>query len=69
MAKERKTEKELEAIARERLGSTISVRRDVKGGWYFQVTHATRPYDDQGILQRRANLLSKELGQLYDPKA
>ena len=36
MAKERKTEKELEAIARERLGSTISVRRDVKGGWYFQ---------------------------------
>jgi hypothetical protein len=68
MAKEGKTEKELEAIARERLGYAMSVRRDIKDGWYFQVTHTTRPYDYQGTLQRRANLLSKELGQLYELK-
>jgi hypothetical protein len=33
--KQKKTKKELEAMARERLGCAVPVRRDAKGGWYF----------------------------------
>ena len=36
-SKEQKTKRELEAMARQRLGCAVPVRRDVKGGWYFQV--------------------------------
>jgi hypothetical protein len=39
-SKEQKTERELEAMARQRLGCAVPVRRDAKGGWYFQVIEA-----------------------------
>ena len=39
-SKEQKTKRELEAMARQRLGCAVPVRRDVKGGWYFQVIEA-----------------------------
>jgi hypothetical protein len=35
MAKEKKTKRELQAMARERLGCAVPVRRDANGGWYF----------------------------------
>ena len=35
-AKEQKTKRELQAMARERLGCAVPVRRDANGGWYFQ---------------------------------
>ena len=64
--KEKKTKRELEAIARQRLGCAVPVRRDVKGGWYFQVIEAIGL--NPGTLQRRANLLAEELGHVYDLK-
>ena len=36
-AKEQKTKRELQAMARERLGCAVPVRRDANGGWYFQI--------------------------------
>jgi hypothetical protein len=39
-SKEQKTKRELEAMARQRLGCAVPVRRDVKGGWYFQLIEA-----------------------------
>ena len=65
-SKEQKTKRELEAMARQRLGCAVPVRRDVKGGWYFQVIEAIGV--DPGTLQRRANLLAEELGDFYDLK-
>jgi hypothetical protein len=65
-SKERKTKRELEAMARQRLGCAVPVRRDVKGGWYFQVIEVVGL--NPGTLQRRANLLAEELGHLYDLK-
>ena len=65
-SKEQKTKRELEAMARQRLGCAVPVRRDVKGGWYFQVIEAIGL--NPGTLQRRANLLAKELGHFYDLK-
>ena len=65
-SKEYKTKRELEAMARQRLGCAVPVRRDVKGGWYFQVIEVVGL--NPGTLQRRANLLSEELGHLYDLK-
>ena len=49
---------------RQRLGCAVPVRRDAKGGWYFQVIQAIGI--NQGTLQRRADLLAEELHQLYD---
>jgi hypothetical protein len=65
-SKERKTKRELEAMARQRLGCAVPVRRDVKGGWYFQVIEVIGL--NPGTLQRRANLLAEELGHFYDLK-
>ena len=65
-SKEQKTKRELEAMARQRLGCAVPVRRDVKGGWYFQVIEVVGL--NPGTLQRRANLLAAELGHLYDLK-
>ena len=65
-SKEQKTKRELEAMARQRLGCAVPVRRDVKGGWYFQVIEVVGL--NPGTLQRRANLLSDELSHLYDLK-
>ena len=65
-SKEQKTKRELEAIARQRLGCAVPVRRDVKGGWYFQVIEVIGL--NPGTLQRRANLLAEELGHFYDLK-
>ena len=65
-SKEQKTKRELEAMARQRLGCAVPVRRDAKGGWYFQVIEAIGV--DPGTLQRRANLLAEELGDFYDLK-
>jgi hypothetical protein len=65
-SKEPKTKRELEAMARQRLGCAVPVRRDAKGGWYFQVIEAIGV--DPGTLQRRANLLAEELGDFYDLK-
>jgi hypothetical protein len=62
--KEKKTKRELEAMARQRLGCAVPVRRDAKGGWYFQVIQAVGL--SPGTLQRRANLLAEELGHVYD---
>ena len=59
--KEKKT-----AMARQRLGCAVPVRRDAKGGWYFQVIEAIGL--NRGTLQRRANLLAEKLGHLYDLK-
>jgi len=42
-SKEQKTKRELEAMARQRLGCAVPVRRDVKGGWYF-VSDALVPF-------------------------
>ena len=53
-------------MARQRLGCAVPVRRDVKGGWYFQVIDVIGL--NPGTLQRRANLLAEELGHLYDLK-
>jgi hypothetical protein len=39
-SKEPKTKRELEAMARQRLGCAVPLRRDAKGGWYFQVIEA-----------------------------
>ena len=64
--KEKKTKRELEAMARQRLGCAVPVRRDAKGGWYFQVIEAIGL--NRGTLQRRANLLAEKLGHLYDLK-
>jgi hypothetical protein len=63
-SKEQKTKRELEAMARQRLGCAVPVRRDVKGGWYFQVIEAIGL--NPGTLQRRANLLAEELGHFYE---
>ena len=65
-SKEQKTKRELEAMARQRLGCAVPVRRDVKGGWYFQVIEVVGL--NPGTLQRPANLLSDELSHLYDLK-
>jgi hypothetical protein len=65
-SKEQKTKRELEAMARQRLGCAVPVRRDVKGVWYFQVIEAIGL--NPGTLQRRANLLAEELGHFYDLK-
>jgi hypothetical protein len=65
-SKEQKTKRELEAMARQRLGCAVPVRRDVKGGWYFQAIEAIGV--NPGTLQRRANLLAAELGDFYDLK-
>jgi hypothetical protein len=65
-SKEQKTKRELEAMARQRLGCAVPVRRDAKGGWYFQVIEAIGV--NPGTLQRRANLLAEELNNLYDLK-
>ena len=65
-SKEYKTKRELEAMARQRLGCAVPVRRNVKGGWYFQVIEVIGL--NPGTLQRRANLLSEELGHLNDVK-
>jgi len=64
LPKEQKTKRELEAMARQRLGCAVPVRRDVKGGWYFQVIEVIGL--NPGTLQRRANLLAEELGHFYD---
>ena len=64
--KEKKTKRELEAMARQRLGCAVPVRRDAKSGWYFQVIEAIGL--NRGTLQRRANLLAEKLGHLYDLK-
>jgi hypothetical protein len=53
-------------MARQRLGCAVPVRRDAKGGWYFQVIEAIGL--NRGTLQRRANLLAEKLGHLYDLK-
>ena len=55
--KEKKTKRELEAMARQRLGCAAPVRRDGKGGWYFQVIEAIGL--NPGTLQRRANISPK----------
>ena len=65
-AKEQKTKRELQAMARERLGCAVPVRRDANGGWYFQVIEVAGL--NSGTLQRRAKLLAEELRQLYDLK-
>jgi hypothetical protein len=65
-AKEQKTKRELQAMARERFGCAVPVRRDAMGGWYFQIIEV--PGLNSGTLQRRANLLAEELRQLYDLK-
>ena len=65
-SKEQKTKRELEAMARQRLGCAVPVRRDVKGGWYFQVIEVIGL--NPGTLQRRANLFAEELGHFYDLK-
>jgi hypothetical protein len=65
-AKEQKTKRELQAMARERLGCAVPVRSDANGGWYFQIIEVRRL--NSGTLQRRANLLAEELRQLYDLK-
>jgi hypothetical protein len=65
-SKEQKTKRELEAMARQRLGCAVPVRRDVKGGWYFQVIEVIGL--NPGTLQRRANLLAEELDHVYDLK-
>jgi len=62
--KEKKTKRELEMMARQRLGCAVPVRRAAKSGWYFQVIQADGV--NPGTLQRRANLLAEELGHLYD---
>jgi len=53
-------------MARQRLGCAVPVRRDVKGGWYFQVIEVIGL--NPGTLQRRANLFAEELGHFYDLK-
>ena len=65
-AKEQKTKRELQAMARERLGCAVPVRRDANGGWYFQIIEVQGL--NSGTLQRRANLLAEELRQLYELK-
>ena len=40
-AKEQKTKRELQAMARERLGRAVPVRRDANGGWHFQIIETT----------------------------
>ena len=65
-AKEQKTKQELQAMARERLGCAVPVRRDGNSGWYFQIIEVAGL--NSGTLQRRANLLAEELRQLYDLK-
>ena len=40
-AKEQKTKRELQAMARERLGCAVPVRRDANGGWHFQIIETT----------------------------
>ena len=65
-AKEQKTKRELQAMARERLGCAVPVRRDANGGWNFHIIQVAGL--NSGTLQRRANLLAEELGQLYDLK-
>ena len=62
--KEKKTKRELEMMARQRLGCAVPVRRAAKNGWYFQVIQADGV--NPGTLQRWAKLLAEELGQLYD---
>jgi hypothetical protein len=56
--KEKKTKRELEAMARQRLGCAAPVRRDGKGGWYFQVIEASAStlahFSDGRISRRRA---------------
>jgi hypothetical protein len=64
--KEKKTKRELETMARQRLGCAVPVRRDAKGGWYFQVIEAIGL--NPGTLQRRANHLAEELGHFFDLK-
>jgi len=51
LSKEQKTKRELEAMARQRLGCAVPVRRDVKGGWYFQVIEVMRL--NPGTLRKR----------------
>jgi hypothetical protein len=65
-AREQKTKRELQAMARERLGCAVPVQRDANGGWYFQIVEVAGL--NSGTLQRRANLLAEELRQLYDLK-
>ena len=52
-AKEQKTKRELQAMARERLGCAVPVRRNADGGWYFRIIEFTGL--NSGALHRRAN--------------
>jgi hypothetical protein len=41
-AKEQRTKRELQAMARERLGRAVPVRRHANGGWYFHRSSRSR---------------------------
>ena len=58
-SKEYKTKRELEAMARQRLGCAVPVRRNV-GGWYFQVIEVIGL--NPGTFQRRAICSPKSWG-------